>query len=281
MKQYLQLLKDILDQGEDHRDRTGVGTKSLFGYQIRHNFSEGFPLLTTKKIPFRWVLEELKWFLSGSTDESKLREKGIDIWKEWADESHTRKFGRRESDLGPIYGGLWRRFPIGHYRNEYGHFEIDGPKEIDQINWLMDEIRKNPNSRRLIVSGWHPWYQQRVELPPCHTLWQIKCHGDSEMSLHLYARSIDAFLGLPFNIASYATLLCLICKLTNRNPKTLIISFGDVHIYNNHHKQVEEQLKRTPKQLPELDLQVNTITDFSYELLRYDPLPSIQAEVAV
>lgn len=279
MKQYLCLLKDILENGEDHDDRTGVGTLSVFGRQIRHSMKEGFPILTTKKLPLRWIAEELKWFLSGSTNEKELSAKGVDIWKEWATPEQTKKFGRVEGDLGPIYGKLWRHFPIGLLaKNELPYEE---PSYVDQISELIRDINNSPNSRRLIVSGWHPFYQKRVALPPCHTLWQVKVHKDKGMSLHLYARSIDSFLGLPFNIASYGLLLSLIAEFTGHTPKDLIISFGDVHIYKNHIDQVKEQLLREPRPLPSLVLEIGSLTDFDFELLRYDPYPAIKAEVAV
>lgn len=277
MKQYLALLLDIMENGEDHSDRTGVGTKSVFGRQFRHDMRRGFPLLTTKKLPFRWVAEELKWFLSGSSSEADLRAKGVDIWKEWADAKTTERFGREEGDLGPVYGVLWRSFPVGWTKGE----NPNHPKQVDQIEWLLNEMKSNPNSRRLIVSGWHPYYQTRVALPPCHTLWQVKCHGDNEASLHLYARSIDSFLGLPFNIASYGLLLSLLCKLTERKPRELIISFGDVHIYNNHFAQVKEQIQRFPKMLPTLELEATSVTEWEAKITNYDPLGPIKAEVAV
>lgn len=306
MQQYLELLDKILTKGEQHDDRTGVGTLSLFGEQIRFDLREGFPLMTTKKLPFRWIAEELFWFLRGSTNEHELEAVKVDIWKEWADEEHTKRFGRKAGDLGPVYGELWRSYPVGMRRNDIvrtqgNYIELgengQGSNQVDQVEWLMNEITTNPQSRRLIVTGWHPYYQTQVALPPCHTLWQIKIHPNQYMSLHLYARSIDSFLGLPFNIASYALLLTLIASATKRyEPKELVISFGDVHIYKNHIPQVKEQLIRTPRPLPELI--VNTWTEdedsfwtpmsrllaFNYqnlELLDYDPYPSIKAEVAV
>jgi thymidylate synthase len=278
MRQYLHLLQDVLAHGEPHEDRTGVGTTSLFGYQLIHRMEEGFPLLTTKKLPFRWIVEELKWFLSGSTDEKALAEKGVDIWKEWATEEQCAKFGRAEGDLGPIYGSLWRNFPVGNSVDDpHRH-----PNQVDQIAELLNDIRETPNSRRLIVTGWHPYYQKRVALPPCHTLWQVKCQNNNKMSLELYARSIDAFLGLPFNIASYALLLSVLCKLTARTPKHLIISFGDLHIYDNHRDAVEEQLRRDPHTLPRLELSnVNSITDWDAKVVGYKFHPAISAPVAV
>lgn len=297
MKQYLQLLEDILTKGEPHEDRTGIGTLSLFGYQMRFDLREGFPLLTTKRVPFRWVAEELFWFLSGDTNETNLRAKGVDIWKEWATEEQCKKFNRKPGDLGPVYGELWRAFPIG-FRKERTWREdgFDVVFTVDQIKQLLDEIGRNPNSRRLIVTGWHPYYQNKVALPPCHTLWQIKVHPDKHMSLQLYARSIDSFLGLPFNIASYALLLTLIAHVSGYKPKELIISFGDVHLYKNHIPQAKLQLNRAPLELPHLevrkwvDSEDSWVTPFSHlmlmkykdlQLTGYIPWPKIEAEVAI
>lgn len=303
MKQYHDLLKHILTNGEEHDDRTGVGTLSVFGYQFRHNMQEGFPLLTTKKLPFRWIAEELFWFLRGSTNEHELEAKNVDIWKEWATKEQTGKFGRHVGDLGPVYGELWRSFPVGVrkkeiLRSENGEVFLD-PKRVvivDQVEWLMKEIQDNRNSRRLIVTGWHPYYQTQVALPPCHTLWQIKVQSNRYMSLHLYARSIDSLLGLPFNIASYGLLLSLIGAATGYFPKDLIISFGDLHIYKNHIAQVEEQLSREPRALPELKVRtweesedarwtpLARLLAYKYEdleLLNYNPHPKISAPVAV
>lgn len=276
MKSYQQLLKDVLAESEPHDDRTGVGTKSIFGYQWQHDMRTGFPLLTTKKVAFRWIVEELKWFLSGSTNEKELALRGVDIWKEWATPEQCAKFGREEGDLGPVYGALWRAFPCGGKTLDFGE-----PETVDQVDELLANMRLVPNSRRLIVSGWHPHYQKLVALPPCHTLWQVKCHGDKEASLHLYARSIDAFLGLPFNIASYALLLELLCALTNRKARKLVISFGDLHIYNNHLEQVDLLLTREPRKLPFLVLSVDSLTDWTAEVLEYKPHPAIKADVAV
>lgn len=293
MRQYLRLLDKILDLGEEHDDRTGVGTLSLFGEQIRFDLREGFPLMTTKKLPLRWIAEELFWFLSGDTNETNLRAKGVDIWKEWATEEQTGRFGRHIGDLGPVYGHLWRRFGADYEAsNAHPEWELG----TDQIARLMNDIQKNPNSRRHIVTGWDPEECDNVALPPCHTLWQIKVHPNKYMSLHLYARSTDSFLGLPFNIASYALLLTLISVATGYEPKELIISFGDVHIYKNHIPQVKLQLSRTPRPLPELIVHkweesedarwnpLQRLLHFKYkhlELKNYDPYPTIKAEVAV
>lgn len=278
MQSYLRLLNHVLENGESHDDRTGTGTLSVFGYQWRHDLRTGFPLLTTKKLPLRWIAEELRWFLSGSTYEPDLRAQGVDIWKEWATPEQCAKFGREEGNLGPVYGELWRKFP-----------EADG-SGTDQIRNLIEGIMNSPNSRRLIVSGWHPVCCNLVALPPCHTLWQVKCHGNTELSLHLYARSIDSFLGLPFNIASYALLAELLAYCTGRIARDLIISFGDLHIYKNHIDQVKLQLSREPRELPrlmfssQLDVGIEGLLGWRWSdihLVNYRPHPKIEAEVAV
>jgi len=286
MKSYHDLLSRILTNGEMHGDRTGVGTLSCFGEQWRHSFAEGFPLLTTKKMPPRWIFEELRWFLSGSTNEKDLAAAGVDIWKEWSTEKQCAKFGRPEGELGPVYGHLWRNF--GGWHNEFGNLHGMGE---DQVKNLLEDIENTPNSRRLIVSGWHPRDSKLVTLPPCHTLWQIKCHSFNKMSLSLYARSIDAFLGLPFNIASYAFLLCMLCRVTNRTPKDLIISFGDLHIYSNHMEQVKQQLLRKPYELPRVafdmpkgDSSMEKLLNFRWEHVRvrdYKYHDKIEAPVAI
>lgn len=280
MQSYQELLQTVLSKGEDHDDRTGTGTLSIFGYQWRHDLSEGFPLLTTKKVPLRWVAEELRWFLSGSTNEADLRAHKVDIWKEWATEEQCAKFGRHEGDLGPIYGSLWRNF--------------DGTqlhKGVDQLANLVKGIQENPNSRRLIVTGWHAEDCNKVALPPCHTLWQVKCHRDNRLSLHLYARSIDSFLGLPFNIASYALLTHVLAVATGRQVGELIISFGDLHIYKNHIDQCQEQIGRDPRPLPTLTLNhgwfgcgLDAVLGWQWKdvkITNYDPHPKIEAEVSV
>ena len=277
---YLDLLRVVRNNGEGHADRTGVGTTSYFGHQLRHPMARGFPLLTTKFVPFRWVAEELFWFLSGSTHEGTLRAKGVDIWKEWATAEQCAKFGRGEGDLGPVYGKLWRDFN--------GNFMEVGN---DQISTLLRDLEANPQSRRLIVTGWHPVLQRKVALPPCHTLWQIKAHEDDSLSLSLYARSIDAFLGLPFNIASYGLLLELLAHATNRTARDLIISFVDLHSYNNHRDQVKEQLSRSPYALPRLRISERLRGQGLIGLLQarwsdldltdYTHHPKIKAEVAV
>jgi thymidylate synthase len=244
MKQYHDLLKSILAHGKEHRDRTGVGTISHFGYQTRFDLQAGFPIVTTKKIPFRWVAEELFWFLSGDTNEANLRAKGVDIWAEWADEEHTSRFGRAAGDLGPVYGYLWRSFG-GNYP------ERDG---VDQIARLIETIEKNPNSRRLIVTGWDPRVADRVDLPPCHTLFQFKVEQEKILHCQLYQRSADAFLGVPFNISSYALLTHMVAHACGMEVGEFVYTLGDYHIYKNHLAQVEELLRREPLALPRLEI---------------------------
>ncbi|MCB1025513.1 MAG: thymidylate synthase [Acidobacteria bacterium] len=244
MKQYQKLLRHILDKGIRHEDRTGVGTISTFGYQMRFDLREGFPIVTTKRVPFRWVAEELFWFLSGDTNEENLRKRGVDIWKEWADKAHTSRFGRMEGDLGPVYGYLWRSFG-GDYPERNG---------FDQIEALIEQIKTNPNSRRLIVSGWNPEQADQVDLPPCHTLFQFKVENEKTLHCQLYQRSADAFLGVPFNISSYALLTHLIAHVCGLQPGECIHTFGDLHIYLNHFEQVEELLTREPYDLPVLNI---------------------------
>ncbi len=242
MRQYHELLRNILEKGTRHADRTGVGTISAFGYQTRFDLRAGFPILTTKRVPFRWVAEELFWFLSGDTDEKNLRARGVDIWAEWADAAHTEKFGRAAGDLGPVYGYLWRSFG-GDYPKRNG---------FDQISWLINEIETNPNSRRLIVSGWNPPQAGQVDLPPCHTFWQLKIENGKTLHCQLYQRSADAFLGVPFNISSYALLTHLIAHVCDLQVGEFIHTFGDLRIYLNHLEQVEELLKREPLPSPKL-----------------------------
>jgi thymidylate synthase len=244
MKQYHDLLRSILENGNVHDDRTGVGTISHFGYQTRFDLREGFPIVTTKKIPFRWVAEELFWFLSGDTNEANLRAKGIDIWAEWADEEHTRRFRREAGDLGPVYGYLWRSFG-GDYPRRNG---------VDQIASLINEIQRHPNSRRLIVTGWDPREAGRVDLPPCHTLFQFKVEGRKVLHCQLYQRSADAFLGVPFNISSYALLLHMIAQVCHLQVGEFVYTLGDYHIYKNHVDQVNELLTRDPLPLPRLEI---------------------------
>jgi len=292
MKQYHDLLRSILNHGTEHSDRTGVGTIAHFGYQTRFDLREGFPIVTTKKIPFRWVAEELFWFLSGDTNEANLRARGVDIWKEWADEGHTRRFGREPGDLGPVYGYLWRSFG-GEYPKRDG---------VDQIARLVNEIETNPNSRRLIVSGWDPRVCDDVDLPPCHTLFQFKVEQNGDLAngrasaplLHcqLYQRSADAFLGVPFNISSYALLTHLVAHVCGLEVGEFIYTLGDYHIYQNHKEQVQELLSREPKPLPRLEIKdeenrlrgLEGLLSFRSEhlnLIGYESHAKIAAEVAV
>jgi thymidylate synthase len=244
MRQYHDLLKSILRLGTQHFDRTGVGTISHFGYQTRFDLRQGFPIVTTKRVPFRWIAEELFWFLSGDTNEENLRARGVDIWAEWADEEHTRRFGRAAGDLGPVYGYLWRSFG-GNYP------ELNG---VDQIANLISEIEQNPNSRRLIVTGWDPREASRVDLPPCHTLFQFRVESPGILHCQLYQRSADAFLGVPFNISSYALLIHMVAHVCGLNVGEFIYTLGDYHIYKNHLAQVDELLTREPLPLPRLEI---------------------------
>ena len=281
MKQYHELLKHILSVGTRHEDRTGVGTISAFGYQTRFDLGEGFPIVTTKRVPFRWVAEELFWFLSGSTDEKDLRARGVDIWEEWATAEQTARFGRQEGDLGPVYGYLWRSFG-GEYPKMNG---------VDQIARLLNEIETNPNSRRLIVSGWDPRVCDEVALPPCHTLFQFKVDNGKTLHCQLYQRSADAFLGVPFNISSYALLTHLVAYVCGLEAGEFIHTFGDLHIYSNHLEQVNELLSRAPLPLPTLEIVdanglkgLEGLLDFKYENLKLEKYQShgkIAAPVAV
>lgn len=281
MRQYHDLLRHILDKGTRHEDRTGVGTISAFGYQTRFDLRDGFPIVTTKRVPFRWIAEELFWFLSGSTDERELRARGVDIWQEWATAEQTARFGRAEGDLGPVYGYLWRSFG-GEYP------KMDG---IDQIARLISEIERDPNSRRLIVSGWDPRVCDEVALPPCHTLFQFKVDAGKTLHCQLYQRSADAFLGVPFNISSYALMTHLVAHVCGLEVGEFIHTFGDLHIYSNHLDQVNEVLAREPLPLPTLEFagaqQLKGLTgllDFKFENLKLEGYRShgkIAAPVAV
>ncbi len=281
MKQYHELLKHILQNGTRHEDRTGVGTISTFGYQTRFNLRIGFPIVTTKRVPFRWIAEELFWFLSGDTSEKNLQARGVDIWAEWADAEHTRRFNREAGDLGPVYGYLWRSFG-GDYPEKNG---------FDQIKALIEEIGRNPNSRRLIVSGWNPEQAAQVDLPPCHTLFQFKIEREKILHCQLYQRSADAFLGVPFNISSYALLTNLIAHVCNLEVGDFVHTFGDLHIYSNHLEQVEEVLRREPLPLPKLEFAnaenlegLDGLLNFKYENLKLENYQShgkITAPVAV
>lgn len=283
MKQYHDLLRSILAYGTAHTDRTGTGTLSHFGYQTRFDLRAGFPLVTTKKVPFRWVAEELFWFLSGDTNEANLRQRGVDIWAEWADAEHTARFNREPGDLGQIYGYLWRSFG-GNYPARDG---------IDQIARLIHDIEHNPNSRRLIVTGWDPRVVTEVDLPPCHTLFHFKVERERTLHCQLYQRSADAFLGVPFNIASYALLTHMVAHVCSLEVGEFIYTLGDYHIYNNHRAQVEELLSRAPLTLPTLEIKdddelllrgLDGLLRMRYEnlnLIGYQSHAKIAAQVAV
>lgn len=264
MLQYLKLLEDVLENGTDRGDRTGVGTRSLFGRQMRFDLGRGFPLLTTKKLHTRSIFYELLWFLRGETNIRWLKENGVSIWDEWADE---------DGELGPVYGYQWRSWP-----------KPDGTT-LDQIAWVQNEIRTNPMSRRLIVSAWNVASVESMALPPCHVMFQFYV-SDGRLSCQLYQRSGDLFLGVPFNIASYALLTMMMAKVTGYQPGDFVHTLGDVHLYRNHFDQARQQLSREPKPLPRLTLTSSpeSIDQFQYEDIRitgYDPAPHIKAPVAV
>jgi thymidylate synthase len=281
MRQYHELLEAVLSEGEDRADRTGVGTRSLFGWQSRYDLADGFPLLTTKRVHVRSVVVELLWFLAGRTDNGWLAERGVTIWDEWATPEQTARFGRPPGDLGPVYGHQWRNF--GATRRPDGTYAADG---VDQLARVVAAIRSDPTSRRLVVSGWHPAEAEQVTLPPCHTLFQFWVSGDGRLSCQLYQRSADVFLGVPFNIASYALLTHLVAQVTGLRPGTFVHSFGDLHLYRNHVEQARLQLSRTPRPLPRLvlDPAVRELDAFTLEHIAvegYDPHPAIPAPVAV
>jgi len=264
MKAYLQLLSDILENGTDKSDRTGTGTRSLFGYQMRFDLSEGFPLLTTKKLHIKSIVYELLWFLRGDTNVRWLQEHGVRIWDEWADEN---------GDLGPVYGSQWRSWPAP-----------DG-RHIDQIANVVHSIKTKPDSRRHIVSAWNPAEVDEMALPPCHCLFQFYV-ANGKLSCQLYQRSADTFLGVPFNIASYALFTHMMAQVTGLEVGDFVHSFGDVHLYSNHFEQARLQLQREPRPLPKLTLNpdVKALEDFTFEdftITGYDPHPHIKAEVAV
>ena len=264
MNQYLTLLEHVKQNGQKKEDRTGTGTMSVFGYQMRFNLNEGFPLLTTKKVHLKSVIYELLWFLSGDTNIKFLKDNGVTIWDEWADEN---------GNLGPVYGHQWRSWPTSEGR------------EIDQISNLINQIKKTPDSRRLIVSAWNVGEINKMKLPPCHCFFQFYV-ADGRLSCQLYQRSADIFLGVPFNIASYALLTQMIAHVCGLECGEFIHTLGDAHIYTNHIDQVNEQLRRKPKKLPQIKINpsVKNIFDFKYEdfiLEGYDPYPLIKAPVAV
>lgn len=264
MQQYLDLLHRILEEGKVKTDRTGTGTKSVFGHQMRFNMEDGFPLLTTKKLHLKSIIYELLWFLKGDTNVKYLQEHGVRIWNEWADEN---------GDLGPVYGHQWRSWP--DHRGG----------TIDQIQNVIDLIKQHPYSRRMLVTAWNPADISEMALPPCHCLFQFYV-ADGRLSLQLYQRSADTFLGVPFNIASYALLLLMMAQVTGLKAGDFIHTTGDTHLYLNHIEQAKLQLTRTPRELPQMKLNpdVKSLFDFRYEdfeLLNYDPWPHIKAEVAV
>lgn len=258
MKQYLQLLKEVLEKGEKRSDRTGTGTLSLFGCQCRYDLSGGFPLVTTKKVHLKSIIHELLWFLKGETNTKYLRDHGVTIWDEWADQ---------DGELGPVYGYQWRHWG-------------------DQISQVVDLIKKDPTSRRILVSAWNVADLPKMALAPCHALFQFYVHSDGCLSCQLYQRSADVFLGVPFNIASYALLTMMMAQVTGLKPGFFVHVFGDVHLYLNHIDQAKLQLSRDPRPLPGMKINpaVKNIFEFKYEdfvLERYDPHPSIKAEIAV
>ena len=274
MKQYLDLVKHVLENGDFKQDRTGTGTKSVFGYQMRFDLSEGFPMLTTKKLHLKSIIYELLWFLKGDTNIKYLNENGVRIWNEWADEN---------GDLGPVYGFQWRNW---------------NGDNIDQITELIDNLKKNPNSRRMLVSAWNPSVlpdtsisfkenvsQGKAALPPCHAFFQFYVN-DGKLSCQLYQRSADIFLGVPFNIASYSLFTLMIAQVCGYKPGDFIHTFGDAHIYSNHFDQVKLQLTREPKQLPiiEINPDIKDIFNFNFEdfnLINYNPDPHIKGDVAI
>ncbi|MEE9331885.1 MAG: thymidylate synthase [Methylophilaceae bacterium] len=264
MRQYHVLLEHVLKHGSLKEDRTGTGTTSVFGYQMRFNLAEGFPLLTTKKVHLKSIIHELLWFLQGSTNIKYLKENGVRIWDEWADEN---------GNLGPVYGYQWRNWP-----------KPDGT-HIDQVARVINSIKSNPDSRRLIVSAWNVADVDQMKLPPCHAFFQFYV-ADGKLSCQLYQRSADIFLGVPFNIASYALLTMMVAKVCNLQLGDFVHTLGDAHIYSNHMEQVKEQLSRTPKALPTMliNADVHEIFAFKYEdftLENYDPYPLIKGAVAV
>lgn len=278
--EYLELLERISEHGIEKADRTGVGTRSLFAEQMRFDLSKGFPLLTTKKLPLRWIAQELLWMLSGSTDEGELRAQGVDIWKEWATAEQCARFGRSEGDLGPTYGHQWRNF--GATKNQAGEYYRNG---VDQIARVVETLRSDPDSRRNILTGWNPLEADQVALPPCHTLAQFYV-AKGKLSTQLYQRSADAFLGVPFNLASYALLTHMLAQVAGLQVGWFVQTFGDVHIYNHHWNAVNEQTLRAPQPLPTLllDPTITKLDRFEWrhiEMKGYKPWPKISAEVAV
>jgi thymidylate synthase len=289
MKQYLQMCKDIMERGEIKEDRTGVGTKGFFGYQARYNLEEGFPLLTTKRVYLRAIIHELLWFISGDTNIKYLVDNNVRIWNEWPYEifkkseeyqgetmeefvgkiKESDEFAKKHGNLGPVYGKQWRDF--------FG---------VDQVLSVIDQIKNNPNSRRIIISAWNPKELPDMALPPCHAFMQFYVSNDGKLSLQLYQRSADVFLGVPFNIASYSLLLMMVAQVTGLKPYEFIHTTGDTHIYLNHFDQINLQLSRYPRKLPTMKINPNvkSIFDFKFEdfeLVDYNPHPAIKGVVAV
>jgi thymidylate synthase len=280
MKQYLDLMRHIRDNGTFKGDRTGTGTYSVFAHQMRFNLADGFPLLTTKKVHLKSIIHELLWFLSGDTNVKYLQDNGVSIWNEWATAEQCARFGRSEGELGAVYGHQWRNF--GATQNADGSFSPDG---FDQIKTLIHDIKHNPNSRRLIVTGWNPAEANQVALPPCHTLFQFYV-ADGKLSCQLYQRSADVFLGVPFNIASYALLTMMIAQVCDLGLGDFVWTGGDCHLYSNHLEQTDLQLSREPLPLPTMRLNpdVKDIFAFKFEdftLENYQSHAAIKAPVAV
>lgn len=280
MQQYLNLLHLVLEQGGQKSDRTGTGTVSVFGHQMRFDLNQGFPIVTTKRVHFRSVAIELLWFLRGDTNVQYLQDNKVSIWNEWSTAEQTSRFGRPAGELGPVYGHQWRNF--GATKNTDGSYNNDG---FDQLAWLINEIKTNPDSRRLIVSGWNPTEANQVALPPCHTLFQFFVQN-GKLSCQLYQRSADIFLGVPFNIASYALLTHMVAQVCGLGLGDFIWTGGDCHLYSNHIEQAELQLSREPLPLPKLWLNpaIDNLFDFSFddmELIDYQHHAAIKADVAV
>ena len=264
MRQYLDLMRHVLEHGTDKSDRTGTGTRSVFGHQMRFDLAEGFPVLTTKKLHLRSIIHELLWFLKGETNIRYLKENGVSIWDEWADAN---------GELGPVYGSQWRSWPTA-----------DG-RHIDQISQVLAQIKANPDSRRLIVSAWNVGEIDKMKLPPCHAFFQFYV-ADGKLSCQLYQRSCDIFLGVPFNIASYALLTLMVAQVCGLKPGDFVWTGGDCHLYSNHFEQAKEQLARAPRALPTMRInpEVKDLFAFrfeDFELVGYDPMPHIKAPVAI